>query len=42
MPTFNNRGAASALPYHLIKGAGDKATFEVWSFNSNHVFAGAG
>ena len=41
-PTFNNRGAASALPYYLIKGAGDKATFEVWSFNSNHVFAGAG
>lgn len=31
-PTFNNHGAASALPYHIIKGAGDKATFEVWSF----------
>lgn len=39
-PTFNNRGAASALPYHIIKGAGEKATFEVWSFNSNHVSAG--
>lgn len=38
-PTFNNRGAASALPYHLIKGAGDKAQFEVWSYNSNHVSA---
>ncbi len=36
-PTFNNSGAASALPYHLIKGAGDKATFEVWSYNSNHI-----
>lgn len=39
MPTFNNRGAASALPYHIIKGAGDKAKFEVWSYNSNHVSA---
>lgn len=39
-PTFNNRGAASALPYHIIKGAGEKVTFEVWSFNSNHVSAG--
>lgn len=38
-PTFNNRGAASALPYHLIKGAGEKAKFEVWSYNSNHVSA---
>ena len=37
IPTFNNRGAASALPYHLIKGAGDKAKFEVWSYNSNHI-----
>lgn len=36
-PTFNNCGAASALPYHLIKGAGDKATFEVWSYNINHI-----
>ena len=27
-PTFTNRGAASALPYHIIKGAGDKARFE--------------
>ncbi len=36
-PTFNNRGAASALPYHIIKGAGDKARFEVWSYNSNHI-----
>lgn len=38
-PTFNNHGAASALPYHIIKGAGDKAEFEVWSYNSNHVSA---
>ncbi len=36
-PTFNNRGAASALPYHIIKGAGNKARFEVWSYNSNHI-----
>ena len=36
-PTFNNHGAASALPYHIIKGAGDKARFEVWSYNSNHI-----
>ena len=36
-PTFNNRGAASALPYHLIKGAGDKARFEVWTYNINHI-----
>ncbi len=38
-PTFNNCGAASALPYHLIKGAGGKATFEVWSYNINHISA---
>ena len=37
MPTFNNRGAASALPYHLIKGAGKDARFEVWTYNSNHI-----
>ncbi len=36
-PTFNNCGGASALPYHLIKGAGDKARFEVWSYNINHI-----
>lgn len=36
-PTFNNHGAASALPYHLIKGAGDKARFEVWTYNVNHI-----
>ncbi len=36
-PTFNNCGAASALTYHLIKGTGDKATFEVWSYNINHI-----
>lgn len=36
-PTFNNRGAASALPYHLIKGAGKDARFEVWTYNSNHI-----
>lgn len=28
------------MPYHLIKGAGEKAKFEVWSYNSNHVSAG--
>lgn len=37
MPTFNNRRAASALPYHLIKGAGKDARFEVWTYNSNHI-----
>lgn len=37
MPTFNNRGAASALPYHLIKGVGKDARFEVWTYNSNHI-----
>ena len=37
MPTFNNRGAASALPYHLIKGAGKDARFDVWTYNSNHI-----
>ncbi len=36
-PTFNNRGGASALPYHLIKGAGGKASFEVWTYNLNHI-----
>ena len=36
-PTFNNRGAASALPYHLIKGAGNDARFEVWTYNINHI-----
>ena len=25
------------MPYHLIKGAGDKARFEVWTYNINHI-----
>ena len=37
IPTYNNRGAASALPYHLIKGMGNDAQFEVWSYNINHI-----
>ncbi len=37
IPTYNNRGAASALPYHLIRGMGDDAQFEVWSYNINHI-----
>lgn len=38
-PTFNNCGAASALPYHLIQGAmeGGQCDFEIWTFNLNHV-----
>ena len=38
-PTFNNVRAASALPYHLIKGAKEtgNATFEVYSFNINNI-----
>lgn len=36
-PTFNNCGACSALPYHLIRGMGAKAEFEVWSYNANHI-----
>lgn len=38
-PTFNNVGAASALPYHLIMGAREcgATQFEVWSFNINNI-----
>ncbi len=38
-PTFNNVRAASALPYHLIKGAEEtgNANFEVYSFNINNI-----
>ncbi len=38
-PTLNNVRAASALPYHLMKGADGKARFEVYSFNINHIDA---
>lgn len=38
-PTFNNAGAASALPYHLILGAKEDGgcAFEVWTFNLNNI-----
>lgn len=40
-PTFNNVRAASALPYHLIKGAKESAEteFEIYSFNINNIDA---
>lgn len=40
-PTFNNVRAASALPYHLIKGAKENKDidFEIYSFNTNHIEA---
>ncbi len=38
-PTFNNVRAASALPYHLIKGAKEcsETEFEIYSFNINNI-----
>lgn len=38
-PTFNNVRAASALPFHLIKGAKESGnySFEVWSYNINDI-----
>lgn len=38
-PTYNNIGGASALPYHLIKGANEigEFSFEIYSFNYNNV-----
>lgn len=40
-PTVYNMRAASALPYHLIRGAkeayGEDIQFEIYSFNSNNV-----
>lgn len=38
-PTFNNTRAASALPYHLIKGAkkNRETEFEIYSFNINSI-----
>lgn len=38
-PTFNNVRAASALPYHLIKGAKEcgETEFEIFSFNINNI-----
>lgn len=43
-PTYNNMRAASGLPYHLIRGAQeafgeDGVSFEVYSFNINHIDA---
>lgn len=40
IPTFNNTRAASALPYHLIRGMGNDATFEIFSFNINKIDEG--
>ena len=39
VPTFNNVGAASALPYHLILGAKEwgNCNFEIWTFNLNNI-----
>jgi len=39
-PTLNNIRAASALPYHLIKGAkevDEKEEFEIYSYNINNI-----
>lgn len=36
-PTFNNIRAASALPYHLIKGYAGEGKFEVYSYNINDI-----
>lgn len=36
-PTYNNVRAASALPYHLIKGYGRQAEFEIYSYNINNI-----
>ena len=40
-PTFNNVRAASALPYHLIKGIREnnatKYNLEIYSFNINNI-----
>lgn len=38
-PTYNNVGAASALPYHLIMGAKEQGDidFEVYSYNINEI-----
>ena len=40
-PTFNNVGAASALPYHLILGAKENkdVEFVIYSFNINEIDA---
>ena len=38
-PTFNNIRAASALPYHLMKGAeeNENVQFKIYSFNINKL-----
>lgn len=40
-PTFNNIRVASALPYHLIKGAkeNENVHFKIYSFNINNIDA---
>ena len=36
-PTVYNQGAASALPYHLLKYRAENIQVEIWSFNINHI-----
>lgn len=36
-PTVYNQGAASALPYHLLKYRAENIEVEIWSFNINHI-----
>ena len=39
-PTVYNQGAASALPYHLLKYRAENIEVEIWSFNINHIKLG--
>lgn len=39
-PTYYNHSAPSALPYYIIRDAGDDVDIKVWTFNYNCVSAG--